>query len=323
MPRHRRSLEIEESPVRQEKGRLDKHKELDLMNSPIHTKETSNDSSSNASTINCERLNLEEESKESINCDFVENQHIESADNSKLVSFSSSKHEQSSNLGDYTTDSLKREDTSRIENVFLETDDNSNRSASDSVELDINLIVENKVCESESESPTIDRKSPSEVIMFKSSEENCDIEMSPNRLKIDDDASRRDIVVNQKNKRIVSNNSDSPVLIISEERSREDIVKKEVPVTPMTPPEKKKVKKIERPKSKPAAPPSPPIKVNRDDCDWDSLFDDNGDCLDPTLINEVRFPIFINFINILLILINNQGCHKSWKCQRNFFCQGI
>jgi hypothetical protein len=49
----------------------------------------------------------------------------------------------------------------------------------------------------------------------------------------------------------------------------------------------RKVKKIERQKSKPATPPSPPLKINRDECDWDSLFDDNGDCLDPTLIEEV------------------------------------
>jgi len=52
-------------------------------------------------------------------------------------------------------------------------------------------------------------------------------------------------------------------------------------------PSERKAKKIERQKSKPATPPSPPLKINRDECDWDSLFDDNGDCLDPTLIEEV------------------------------------
>ncbi|XP_015434853.1 PREDICTED: R3H and coiled-coil domain-containing protein 1 isoform X2 [Dufourea novaeangliae] len=66
---------------------------------------------------------------------------------------------------------------------------------------------------------------------------------------------------------------------------------KEVTPTPITPPEKK-VKKIERQKSKPASPPSPPIKkINRDECDWDSLFDDNGDCLDPTLIEELTSAV--------------------------------
>jgi hypothetical protein len=60
----------------------------------------------------------------------------------------------------------------------------------------------------------------------------------------------------------------------------------QVSSTVVTPPEKK-IKKIERQKSKPAPPPSPPLKINRDECDWDNLFDDNGDCLDPTLIEEV------------------------------------
>ncbi|KAH0949948.1 hypothetical protein HN011_007483 [Eciton burchellii] len=53
----------------------------------------------------------------------------------------------------------------------------------------------------------------------------------------------------------------------------------------------RKVKKIERQKSKPATPPSPPLKINRDECDWDSLFDDNGDCLDPTLIEELTSAV--------------------------------
>lgn len=79
----------------------------------------------------------------------------------------------------------------------------------------------------------------------------------------------------------------SKVLIISskEDEAETPTVK---PVAPMTLPEKK-VKKVERAKSKPAPPPLPPSKINRDECDWDSLFDDNGDCLDPTLIEEVSF----------------------------------
>ena len=89
----------------------------------------------------------------------------------------------------------------------------------------------------------------------------------------------------------------SNVLIISDTKVREPERKiveavKEVETTPITPPEKKP-KKIARAKSKPASPPSPQVKLNRDECDWDSLFDDNGDCLDPTLIEEVRFLFFI------------------------------
>lgn len=60
-----------------------------------------------------------------------------------------------------------------------------------------------------------------------------------------------------------------------------------VPGVGPTPPPERKVKKFERQKSKPVPPPSPLVKISRDECDWDSLFDDNGDCLDPTLIEEV------------------------------------
>ena len=81
----------------------------------------------------------------------------------------------------------------------------------------------------------------------------------------------------------------SDVLIIStKNKSNKTTEKSLVEVVPMTLPEKR-VKKVERPKSKPAPPPLPPSKLNREECDWDSLFDDNGDCLDPTLIEEVSF----------------------------------
>lgn len=98
----------------------------------------------------------------------------------------------------------------------------------------------------------------------------------------------------------------SPVLIISakdeEEEETKDSPTPVVPVVAMTPPEKK-VKKVERPKSKPAPPPAPPVKINRDEADWDSLFDDNGDCLDPTLIEEVILDtrvIYNEFVKSLI-----------------------
>lgn len=103
-----------------------------------------------------------------------------------------------------------------------------------------------------------------------------------------DDLLNRDEVVNHKNRRIVRQNLVSDVLLISDDIPR----KRETPVVNRSSPEmektkEKKVKKVERPKSKPAPPPVTPLKINRDECDWDSLFDDNGDCLDPTLIEEV------------------------------------
>lgn len=103
--------------------------------------------------------------------------------------------------------------------------------------------------------------------------------------------SSRDEIVNQKNTQIIQSTIvTSEVLIISDSVHNEQKTVKEVSAVPITPPEKK-VKKIERPKSKPAPPPSPPVKINRDECDWDSLFDDNGDCLDPSLIEELTSAV--------------------------------
>lgn len=87
--------------------------------------------------------------------------------------------------------------------------------------------------------------------------------------------------------RLVRQNMMSDVLIISDTIQQKSKQSEQFSSILVTPPEKK-VKKIERQKSKPVPPPSPPLKMNRDECDWDSLFDDNGDCLDPTLIEEVN-----------------------------------
>lgn len=98
---------------------------------------------------------------------------------------------------------------------------------------------------------------------------------------------------NESNNTVRRNMVSSDVLIISDviTNNKEPAKKaKEVPVVTVAPPEKK-AKKVERPKSKPAPPPSPPIKISRDECDWDSLFDDNGDCLDPSLIEELTSAV--------------------------------
>lgn len=105
--------------------------------------------------------------------------------------------------------------------------------------------------------------------------------------------SNKDEITNQKNTQMMHHNMVSNVLIISDTVQKEPQAVKEV--IPIVLPEKK-VKKIVRQKSKPAPPPSPPIKkINRDECDWDSLFDDNGDCLDPTLIEEVNIYKYYYF----------------------------
>lgn len=80
------------------------------------------------------------------------------------------------------------------------------------------------------------------------------------------------------------------VLIISDPKEHEKktkIINVDIENATVANPSEKKPKKVARVKSKPAPPPSPPVKLNRDECDWDSLFDDNGECLDPTLIEEV------------------------------------
>lgn len=78
----------------------------------------------------------------------------------------------------------------------------------------------------------------------------------------------------------------SDVLIISQKNEQEE-KKRESKIEPVVELTEKKVKHVEKSKSKAASPLSPPMEINRDECDWESLFDDNGDCLDPTLIDEV------------------------------------
>jgi hypothetical protein len=94
------------------------------------------------------------------------------------------------------------------------------------------------------------------------------------------------------NNKVVKQRLISEVLIISscDDEVKIKNAKSFIPADPKISPEKM-VKKMERSKSKPTLLPLPPSKINRDEYDWDSLFDDNGDCLDPTLIEEVSFMI--------------------------------
>ncbi|KAG5313466.1 R3HCL protein, partial [Acromyrmex insinuator] len=97
-------------------------------------------------------------------------------------------------------------------------------------------------------------------------------------------------VNDHKDRQLSRQNAVSDVLIISDTIQKKSKQSEQLSPILVTPPEKK-VKKIERQKSKPVPPPSPPLKMNRDECDWDSLFDDNGDCLDPTLIEELTSAV--------------------------------
>lgn len=101
--------------------------------------------------------------------------------------------------------------------------------------------------------------------------------------------------IDNESTQLVGQNVVSDVLIISDNMRKKAERSEQTSPILVIPPEKK-VKKIERQKSKPVPPPSPPMKISRDECDWDSLFDDNGDCLDPTLIEEVSMScVYINF----------------------------
>ncbi|XP_070155746.1 R3H and coiled-coil domain-containing protein 1 isoform X2 [Polyergus mexicanus] len=96
--------------------------------------------------------------------------------------------------------------------------------------------------------------------------------------------------IDNENRQLVGQNIVSDILILSDNTQKKPERSEQISPILVIPPEKK-VKKIERQKSKPVPPPSPPMKINRDECDWDSLFDDNGDCLDPTLIEELTSAV--------------------------------
>ncbi|KAK0183388.1 hypothetical protein PV327_001435 [Microctonus hyperodae] len=118
--------------------------------------------------------------------------------------------------------------------------------------------------------------------------EHNDVKKSEETLNIqakDDDIKNKETIVSPS---FVSN-----VLIISNtdsNKSQDNIVMDNVAAVEFRPSEKKP-KKVARTKSKPALPPTSPVKINRDECDWDSLFDENGECLDPTLIEELTAAV--------------------------------
>ncbi|XP_063984636.1 uncharacterized protein LOC135166399 isoform X2 [Diachasmimorpha longicaudata] len=118
----------------------------------------------------------------------------------------------------------------------------------------------------------------------------CDTPHIDVRLQTVSEVKNIDEVFNNRQETSPMRNSVPDVLIISTSESSQSEKISQEEVTTLRPPEKK-LKKVARAKSKPASPPSPPVKVNRDECDWDSLFDDNGECLDPTLIEELTTAV--------------------------------
>lgn len=157
-------------------------------------------------------------------------------------------------------------------------------------------LKENGQTLSEEEARTIAADNPNE------NSDNYNVSKSSDKVEINDEPVKTvkenqslmqhldNDTIDNENRQLVGQNVVPDVLIISDNMRMKPERSEQAPPILAIPPEKK-VKKIERQKSKPVPPPSPPMKINRDECDWDSLFDDNGDCLDPTLIEELTSAV--------------------------------
>ncbi|KOC59860.1 R3H and coiled-coil domain-containing protein 1-like [Habropoda laboriosa] len=255
VPRHRRSLETEGSPQPVESVRI--HRVVkDNLSSASHGQSKSS-------------LNIKEADsnvQQSIECTKKGSNAYDVPNNSN-----------SSTALDETCEVTDAFQSQTVEEEKISSNSSESKSSLDSVETcvysEVNLNEE------------IDRsdKYKNDVIITNSTENNN---------KKNKELSNKDEITNQKNAQMMHHNIVSNVLIISDAVQKEPPTVKEVSPAPTTPPEKK-VKKVRlRQKSKPAPPPSPPVKkINRDECDWDSLFDDNGDCLDPSLIEEANISV--------------------------------
>lgn len=304
VPRHRRSLETEGSPQPSESSTRMNRATKD--NSSI----SSTSHGQSKSTLNIKEVDTDMEqsiecAKKGSNICFDKDQDIMESEVNELCFQADSKDTDSLIVSEipimeesYSKEIIEQLDSS---NENVPNDSNSPTALEDKFEITDDLqsqtTEEQEVSDNSSENKNnldsvetciysevnvneeIDRsdKYKDNVIITNSTENN-------NKKNVE--LLSKDEITNQKNAQMMRRNMVSNVLIISDSVQKEaEPVKVVIPV-PITPPEKK-VKKVVRQKSKPAPPPSPPIKkINRDECDWDSLFDDNGDCLDPTLIEE-------------------------------------
>lgn len=302
VPRHRRSSETEGSPQSVEAVRVNRTVKNGLPSSSLShgqsklnlsLKEVDSDVQQSAECTekgsvcsdkiqtNLEHEDghcLQEESKDAVSIAASEESNVEE------------KSEQSGSLTDnvpnetnnFSTDDVKCETIDTLQSQTVEEQDvpsnsSENKSSLDSVETCIyteEININEEVNRSDEYKDNI----------------NANNATSNNNMK-NTKHLNKDEITNQKNAQMTPRTMVSDVLIISNAVQKEQpIVKKTTPVRNIPP--GKKVKKVVRHKSKPAPPPSPPIKkINRDECDWDSLFDDNGDCLDPTLIEELTSAV--------------------------------
>ncbi|CAK9824345.1 Coiled-coil domain-containing protein R3HCC1L [Anthophora retusa] len=303
VPRHRRSLETEGSPQPQESVRVHRVVKDNLSSashgqskSSLNSKETESDGQqsmectkkgSNAcfdkeqNNLECEiNTCLRVDSKDPT-CSAVSEVSLLDTSNEEKIEQLDSSDDVPNNLNSSIAPDEKCEVTDAFQSQTVKEEKISNNSSESKCSLD---SVETCVYSEINVNEEIDRsdKYKNDVITTNSTENNN---------KKNKELSNKDEITNQKNADMMRHNIVSNVLIISDAVQKEPSTVKEVIPAPTTPPEKK-VKKVVRHKSKPAPPPSPPVKkINRDECDWDSLFDDNGDCLDPSLIEELTSAV--------------------------------
>lgn len=256
VPRHRRSLETGEKRPQNPKGSLA---------SPIGalTEDSSTNKNSKFEDACCVQRSIGDSSSnsqlsDSLNAEIEDSQEylkdVASLDSEVTIEYTQSNAE---------LKPIEKEDVpTPLEE--RETLADSDRSNEDSVDIGLEPF---------------DRVKGSKDEQLKSTREITEENQSAESVNCDD------IIVDCKSK-VSEHNETSDVLVISDINKKQSNQPDQVSPVHAIPPEKK-AKKIERQKSKPVPPPSPSMKINRDECDWDSLFDDNGDCLDPTLIEEV------------------------------------
>ncbi|XP_076175324.1 uncharacterized protein LOC143150745 isoform X2 [Ptiloglossa arizonensis] len=305
VPRHRRSLETEGSPQPVESTRTSRTIKDNLTSSSVsHGQSKSN---SKLKEADCDvQMSAECVKKRSITCsDKCQNnleheisQHLQtnlkdtvSSSSTDVPVMETSNQEKAEQLDNVNEDVPNEPDSStapdvkcKRTNAFqsqtvneeeMSTNSSENKNSLDSVET----YVHSEVNVNE------------EIERSDNYKDNVVIISTSNNNKKNEGLLNKDEITNKKNTQMIHCNMVSDVLIISDVVQKEPQSVKEITPVPILPPEKK-VKKVVRQKSKPAPPPSPPIKkINRDECDWDSLFDDNGDCLDPTLIEELSSAV--------------------------------
>lgn len=109
---------------------------------------------------------------------------------------------------------------------------------------------------------------------------NKDEDVEENELK------RASQEINRSSKRIIKQSFDSDVLVISDPIEEDPSLKKISQNEPVVE-EKSKEQEIKKTKPKLEA----KVSLKREENDWDAVFDDSGECLDPSLLEELTSTV--------------------------------